>query len=404
MNPTDDELRDALRAGADRAAPPRPPFDDVEQRARRATRRRRAVAGGGIAVVLLAGGALAWAAAEDPAPETDVVADEGDAPTTTRAMPTTTDPPPSSTSTTILLPTLAPPPVGERPDQLVAIDEHGRLVVIEAASGDEVRELDADGDPTVPVPPEAEMGPNILGDVALAPGGVVYYTSVGEPAGGSLLRVGLDGTPVGGADHGWAFGNHVAVRPDGLEVASVSTADISVYDTTTTPSDPPGRQVLDPALTEHGGLSALDWSLDGRLLAAEQRRYPVDDGSSLATNVVVGSAAGPGPARLLGAAVADRAYTSPAFRRDGMLVVADQDACPDPFSPPGCGNALARVLDPDTGAEVASFEYGTTSAVVDQSYDATGTWLLVTFGDGTLRWYGSGQTGTVPGRYRAADW
>jgi hypothetical protein len=91
----------------------------------------------------------------------------------------------------------------------------------------------------------------------------------------------------------------------------------------------------------------------------------------------------------------DHDDAAPAFRADGKVVVAEQT---------DDGHPVGTVLDPVTGEVSATFDYGTDAAVVDQSYDATGTWLLVTFADGTLRWYGGGQRGQVPGSYRAGDW
>ena len=64
--------------------------------------------------------------------------------------------------------------------------------------------------------------------------------------------------------------------------------------------------------------------------------------------------------------------------------------------------ATARVLDPTTGALVTTFSYG--GRVVDQAYDATHTWLLVTMDDGTVRWFGGGQQGDLGTGYTAAAW
>lgn len=371
MNQPDD-LDAAIRAAGALAAPAPPPFDDVRRRARTQQRRRRVLAGGGAAAAVVAAAVTAALAGDDRSGRDDVVVDR----------------PPA---------TVVPDPVatGPRPDELVAVDAHGRLVVVDVAGGTEVRELDADGDPAAPPDPEAEIGANVLDDVAVAPDGTAYYTSVGEPVSGSVLRRAIDGDRRPGDGEVVGPGNQVAVRPDGRAVAGSAGVVVSIAGggTGTAPT------VIDAG--DGAQFGAVAWSADGRALAVERTPYD-PDGTPRPTRVAVLAVPGRGDQVVLDHE-GGRAYTHPAYRADGRLVVAEQDWCPDTY-PMACGTPVARVLDPATGEVVASFDYGAGSPVVDQSYDATGTWLLVTFADGTLRWYGGGGTGVVPGSYRAADW
>ena len=81
-----------------------------------------------------------------------------------------------------------------------------------------------------------------------------------------------------------------------------------------------------------------------------------------------------------------------------MLVVAEECCA----SPVAHGPDLGRVVDPVSGAVVGSFDYP--GVVLDQEYDATGTWLIATLVNGGLAWFGGGQSGTIPGKWIAADW
>ena len=62
------------------------------------------------------------------------------------------------------------------------------------------------------------------------------------------------------------------------------------------------------------------------------------------------------------------------------------------------------VVDSATGEVVERFEHP--KSVVDQDFDASGTWLLVVFDDGTLGWRSiTGDSGDLPGRgWVTADW
>jgi hypothetical protein len=62
------------------------------------------------------------------------------------------------------------------------------------------------------------------------------------------------------------------------------------------------------------------------------------------------------------------------------------------------------VVDPASGEAVEDFDHP--KSVVDQDFDASGTWLLVVFADGTLGWRSiTGETGDLPGEgWTTADW
>jgi hypothetical protein len=62
------------------------------------------------------------------------------------------------------------------------------------------------------------------------------------------------------------------------------------------------------------------------------------------------------------------------------------------------------IVDPASGEVVGDFTHP--KNVVDQDFDASGTWLLVVFDDGTLGWRSTtGETGDLPGEgWVTADW
>ena len=95
-------------------------------------------------------------------------------------------------------------PTGERPTFAVAVTANGRLVVIDVATGNEIREVAAFDDPTDPADAEQEGGPYVITGVALHPNGRdVYYDTCCEPASGHVERVSIDGStapePITGA-------------------------------------------------------------------------------------------------------------------------------------------------------------------------------------------------------------
>lgn len=274
-------------------------------------------------------------------------------------------------------------PAGPRPEQVVGATTGGEVVVVDAGTGATVRQVVAGPDPHVRRDDTAP-GPNTVGNVALsADGRTVYYSSVGEPACGSTVHVLVSGE----AGAGFGMGNFVAPSPDGRHLAT-SGCDVTVQ------SGPEATPVSLAQSGADGWFGALAWSADGRYLAVERTPGSSPDGpiEILVLDLLT--------ARTAADAVVLRdpdgvGYKAPAFRRDGRLVVAQQAAT--------SGIATARVLDSATGEVVATFPYGGT-AIRDQSYDATHTWLLVTMADGSLRWFGGGQDGTLPSGFTAADW
>ncbi|MCY7365378.1 MAG: hypothetical protein LH469_08750 [Frankiaceae bacterium] len=81
-------------------------------------------------------------------------------------------------------------------------------------------------------------------------------------------------------------------------------------------------------------------------------------------------------------------YAGPAFRGDGLLVLARQ-----PVQTAAGSDAVGVVLDPSDGS--AREEFALSGRVVEQDYDSTGTYLLTLHDDGTVHWQGAGTDGTL---------
>lgn len=371
-------------------------FADVRGRAIRIRRRRLLTTSGSVAVV--AAVALLGAVAATGNDAADDVVTEQPEETTTAVEVTTSTTAPATTTTAGVAP-------GARPTEIAAVvfDGEGgtRLVVIDAASGAEVRELARlEGpDPDLSIPDD--RGWNYLNDVTVATTGMVYYTESGEPIYGFVRGVPLDGTE-DPADLG--EGNFVAVSPDASALAISNTPTVFTVSTsdTITADEPEGGGVLDEDIEDGRllGYASLGWLPDGQTIVVDAYRHESDAGI-----IVVRVDGSDQPRQFEPPDDSSLDWSRPAVRRDGMIVIAEQ--APYCFvEPDECDTEpVARVIDPSSGEVVASFSYGSSSVVVDQSYDATGTWLLVTFRDGTMRWYGGGQSGVVPGNsYRAGDW
>jgi len=257
---------------------------------------------------------------------------------------------------------------GARPSQFVGVTADGALLVVEASTGGVVRELSRKADPRVPHIGEGPS-PNSIRDVALSlDGKTVYFTEGPEPACGTVREVPVaggvpesvgDGSFVtsGPGDHFVTSGTcGVRIRHGGKVIATLGAADSGI---------------------DNGSPA---WSADGRLVAVGGRGYKGQSFMS-AFDLVAGAGF---EIRQRGAGV----FRLPAFRNDGRLVAVQGDA--------------GRVVRVDDSTVVASFEYG--GEVVDQGYDATGTWLLATLADGTVRWFGGGDQGDLGTGYIAADW
>lgn len=287
---------------------------------------------------------------------------------------------PSTTTTEPL------PPRATRPETFVGVTHDGRLVVVDVATGEEIRELARLGDPTAE-PPEEGPGPNVIVNVAVdSEHGLVYYEECCEPISGVVWAVPLEGgEPVRVAEGGWP-----AVSGDGQRLANVNPVNVTV-------------QARDGAQWVHapdrlGGVQALDpaLSLDGSSLAFTARD-PEKDRLGI---VVVDADDESGASARTWRDPQGIGWAHPTFRRDGDLVVVQQSSAVVATS--DTGPRAARVVDPDTGKVVSSFQYP--APVNDQDYDASGTWLLVTLNDGQVMWYGGGTSAAVATGYVAASW
>jgi hypothetical protein len=356
----DDELSDRLRRLVDRAQPV--DLDEVTHRRPARSNRTLVAALAGVAVLALVAGAVAL-----------LRVDRDD------AAPVATDPPPTTlpdTTTSVPVTTTAPTttlPSGEHPDEFVGITSDGRLVVVDVATGEQVRELARMGDPTAPHDPADGPGPNVIQSVEVVPGdpGQAVYVDCCEPAIGIVYAVGLDGSPttievrdVTGVEGSVAFGADVAYLDGDAHLLAVA--------------EQSGIHLLDPAGPASGDSQRLPWPDD-------QPGYRLSWVETGAPRLVFEAADGAiGQMVLL-----DGGQWSTLSPPEGVrwthpvglgeqLVVAEQ--C--------CGSyeaeyedAVGRVLDPDTGEVLSSFEYD--DVVVDQDVDGEGR-LLVTYRDGRV--------------------
>ena len=146
--------------------------------------------------------------------------------------------------------------------------------------------------------------------------------------------------------------------------------------------------IADPGY--EGSLRAPAWSPDGSQVAWERLseggdQIAVADAVDGATAHEVPQPEGPG-------------WQLPAWRADGLLVVAAQ--CCGGFSEPAATEpGEAAVVDPADGEVVATFPHP--GFVVDQDLDPSGTWLLVTYDDGS-RWSRSTPTASSARSARAS--
>jgi hypothetical protein len=54
------------------------------------------------------------------------------------------------------------------------------------------------------------------------------------------------------------------------------------------------------------------------------------------------------------------------------------------------------VADSSTGAIIEEFQYS--RDVIDQNFDATGSWLVITLADGTVEWRSLTPASSIPAR------
>lgn len=302
-----------------------------------------------------------------------------------RATTVTTTTSPSTTSTGE---PQAPLP---RPGRWVGITDDGRLVAVNAESGEQAKVLgEFDHPDECPRAGEPAAGCQWVAEVAMSPDGQsVYYETCCEPAPGAIHRVPIDG----GEPEMVAFGAHPAVDPAGQRLAAVELQWVTVHELG-------GDDVLrfrddDSPATLHG----MTWSPDGAQLAFVAFDRTDEPGRLLVLDVH--EADNLADARSIDRGDGGRSWTLPTFRRDGALVVVEQELeLPD--SPQGPARAV--VVDPDSGEVRESFDRS--GAVLSQDHDPSGTYLLYVLEDGSVRWEFDGTDGGVlaAGGYLAATW
>jgi hypothetical protein len=346
----DDLLRTSLQAEAGSAEPAPDAWDRIAARARE-SRHRRGRRG---PVVTLAAAVAVVAAtvwvAVSLRPERDdrVIV----TPPATTGRPTTAPPP-----------TVPPAP----PRRLAAATTDGRVVLLDASTGAEVRQVavhdfrDPGGERTTPV---------ALSGVSLAPDGTVFYSSCCEPVSGSLYR---EGQRVND-------GHRPAVSPDGRTVA-VAEAVLGVKLV-----DGGGRtvRVIERVADRPPSVAtSVAWSPDGSRLAVEMDGVVV---------LVPATAATLAEGRTL-VPPAGRSWVSPVFRHDGSLLVIETI---------GSGPGVVRPVAPDgtSGPPIPVDRPARLAA------DASGGWVLVTTSGGwvVIGPDGSVATGPVRPGLVAADW
>ena len=285
--------------------------------------------------------------------------------------PTTSVP----TTTTALGPTDAP--------QFVGITTDGRLVVVDVATGQEVRELDRAGDPNAVGTPEDPIPPNWLESVEVVPGSTpqILYGDCCEPAVGNVFAIGIDGSPTTlgfltttGERPLVTNGSMPAVNREG-ELASIEgSLGLVIRDI----EEPSGYLQVDRGFQGTGG--PVTW------LTTDEVAYEAqaEDG----TFVRVVSPSAPDDVAILDAP-GEAVWTDPVGYA-GQLLVAE-------------GAAQGRIVDPATGEVVASFAYDGT--VVDQDL-STSNQLLVTYDDGRVAQVDpdTGESRVIATGFIAASW
>ncbi|MDG2113984.1 MAG: hypothetical protein P8N02_15390 [Actinomycetota bacterium] len=188
------------------------------------------------------------------------------------------------------------------------------------------------------------------------------------------------------------FGSEPALADFATILATAAYADGGAYLLTDTSS---GTSSTLPLVIDWG--DSLDWA--GGLLAME-----VDNGVGIW--VWDGSIDAEGDATpMVSPDDPARSWANPTFAASGNLVVAEH-------ATEGEGESLGVVLDTSGGFTLAvdslilaTFPYG--GRVVQQTYDASGTFLIYTLSDGSVRWQGKGQSGILmsPGSdFSSASW
>jgi hypothetical protein len=230
------------------------------------------------AAVLLTVGLGALLLPGDTGDEQVDVADRPDPGTTQTPDPADTTEPTETTETTETT-TPAGDELPPRPEELVGVTEDGRLVVIDVETGEELRELWALDDPTLPDPPEG--GHYAITGVALHPNGRdVFVETCCEPAGGSIFTVAIDG-PTGEPDRPSHVGYGMDVSADGRWLAAMSTNLLLLHDLTG------GRSRFFDLGDEGFDYSRVAVNADGTEVTAERALERDDDFRTLHSEAVV---------------------------------------------------------------------------------------------------------------------
>lgn len=321
------------------------------------------------------------------------------APTTPPPVLVTPTPDPDEVATPVPSPvveqTLAP--AEEPPAQWVGVTHDHRLVVIDTASGEEVAVLGEFDDPDDFGGEDQEpfaAGVFITSAAVSADGFTVYYETCCEPAPNIVWEVPIEG----GEESRVLEGAWPAVSADGSMLAAVVLQWVAVVDLSdgeVSPFLPPEED--DDA--EPDGPVALrhpTWSPDGESVVFE-RYDELDEAGLLARLDLAGTFADAEP--VPGSEGVD--YTLPSFDAAGRLHVVEQRWRPWDVEP--AGSASGVVLDPEDGDVVERHDYPT--GVTSHAHDARGSFLIVTFADGTVVWQQpDGEREVLGTGYTAAAW
>ncbi|MGK2948282.1 MAG: hypothetical protein ACSLFP_06895 [Acidimicrobiales bacterium] len=170
-----------------------------------------------------------------------------------------------------------------QPDVVVAVTGDGRLVVLDVATGDELRELAAYDDPNAGAP---EGGPYSISGVALHPNGQdVYFETCCEPAAGAVFRVPIDGSAEPEQILN-VFG--IDISADGRWVVGTTGAGILLHDLEVGRSSAllggdddflvSAERVAVNADGSEIAVVTVERDADGNVISSGLARYPIEDG------------------------------------------------------------------------------------------------------------------------------